>query len=80
MLLVGKRHAFILTHPPTSFPKSTLMTFASSVSQVTSTILQIFAEEVLGYRNISVLHVGNSTVAFDTNFLYSQLSNCNESL
>ncbi len=47
---------------------------------MTSTILQIFAEEVLGYRNISVLHMGNASVDFDVDFLYSQLSNCNETL
>lgn len=48
--------------------------------QLTSTILQIFAEEILGYVNISVHHVSNDTGAFSLDYLYSQLSNCNDSL
>ncbi len=48
--------------------------------QLASTVLQILAQEILGYRNISVLHEQNATGAFDAEYLYSQLSNCNESM
>ena len=46
--------------------------------QLSSTILQILAEEVLGYTNVTLVHLAQHTSGFDPETQFSMISSCTD--
>ena len=55
----------------------TIFSTSRATHLLISNVFKIFAEEVLGYRNVSIVRHPKET--FDARIVYSKLSNCNDS-
>ena len=55
-----------------------ILTTSRVTHRLTSTILQIFAEEVLGYSNVTLHYLEDPTQGFDPDTQFSYISSCTD--
>lgn len=53
-----------------------ILTSSRLTHQIVSTILKVFAEEVLGYTNVSLVQIENPRLRFEPDVQFANISSC----